>query len=102
MVPEPTCSTSEPVNNTPQPVQQQEAKADHIIIPGDIADYIDPDLQVQGIVDPTRTSSTQQHERQPAAASESSTSPLNAKAASFKSRRGRGGNSQSDSLQNLL
>jgi hypothetical protein len=91
-------STSEPVNVTPQSVSK--SSNEHIIIPSDLAPFLDPALSVHGVVDPNLTSRSQ-----PVAVvtqSQPSQVPMEEAAVSVptKSRR-RGVRFQGDSLQTL-
>jgi len=91
-------STSEPVNVTPQSVSK--SSNEHIIIPSDLAPFLDPALSVHGVVDPNLTSRSQ-----PVAVvtqSQPSQVPIQEAAVSVptKSRR-RGVRFQNDSLQTL-
>ena len=91
-------STPEPVNITPQSVSKP--SNEHIIIPSDLAPFLDPALSVHGVVDPNLTSRSQPV----AVVTQSQPSQVLHEEAAVsvptKSRR-RGVRFQSDSLQTL-
>ena len=103
----PAC-TSEPVNTTPQSVPQSTTtNNEHIVIPHDLAPFLDPALVVHGTVDNNLTIGCPPQSQQPAVVTQSQPFDVNVEknttsVSNNKSRRGgRGVRFQGDSLRNL-